>query len=108
MGNLNTNLVLMLALLLSPLPLKGASDTEKKSDAEYVPVTPVKYRPVADVPGGVRAAYKQCSDCRCCSATDQSKCETTKCCYELICNDAVNPAANCSFKPTACNCNNCN
>ncbi|URE16041.1 hypothetical protein MUK42_13341 [Musa troglodytarum] len=103
MGNLNANLVLMmLALLLSALPLKGTSNTD-----EYIPVTPIKYLTLANVPGGVLAGYSQCSDCRCCSANNPSNCVTTKCCYKLICPEAANPAAQCSFKPTACNCDNC-
>ncbi|THU59318.1 hypothetical protein C4D60_Mb07t00890 [Musa balbisiana] len=103
MGNLNANLVLpMLALLLSSLPLKGASNTD-----EYIPVTPVKYLTLANVPGGVLAGYNQCSDCRCCSANNPSNCVTTKCCYKLVCYEATNPAAKCSFRPAACNCDNC-
>ncbi|URE18125.1 hypothetical protein MUK42_03473 [Musa troglodytarum] len=42
----------------------GASGIEKKSDTEYIPVTPVEYRPIADMPGSMQVAYKQCSDCR--------------------------------------------
>ncbi|THU59317.1 hypothetical protein C4D60_Mb07t00880 [Musa balbisiana] len=67
----------------------GASDTEKKSDAEYVPVTPVEYRPVADVPAAC-GLLTSSARIAVCSATDPSKCETTKCCYETICNEAVN------------------
>ncbi|RWW17425.1 hypothetical protein GW17_00018653 [Ensete ventricosum] len=103
MGNLNANLVLMmLALLLSALPLKGASSTD-----ECIPVTPAKYLTLANVPAGVLADYHQCLDCRCCSPDNPSNCVTTKCCYKLICPEATSPAATCSFKPTACNCNNC-
>ena len=136
MGNLNANLVLlMLALLLSALPLKGhpshliwclfqisslsfscniiyglisrctyagASNTD-----EYIPVTPVKYLTLANVPGGVLAGYNQCSDCRCCSTNNPSNCVTTKCCYKLICHEATNPAAICSYRPVACHCDNC-
>ncbi|CAL9129649.1 unnamed protein product [Musa acuminata var. zebrina] len=103
MGNLNANLVLlMLALLLSALPLKGASNTD-----EYIPVTPVKYLTLANVPGGVLPGYNQCSDCRCCSANNPSNCVTTKCCYKLICHEATNPAAICSYRPVACHCDNC-
>ncbi|RZS16120.1 hypothetical protein BHM03_00048070 [Ensete ventricosum] len=88
--------------LISRCMYAGASNT-----GEYIPVTPVKYLTLANVPGGVLAGYHQCSDCRCCSANNRKNCVTTKCCYKLICSEAINPAAKCSFKPTACNCHNC-
>lgn len=48
-------------------------DTKTISNAEYVPIAPAEYWPIADVPGGVLGAYKQLSDCRCCSATDRKR-----------------------------------
>ncbi|THU59315.1 hypothetical protein C4D60_Mb07t00860 [Musa balbisiana] len=79
MGNLNVRLFLVLALLLSALPHKGASNTGTPSNETYVPVSPV-----AGLITVSQDELKLCSDCR------EGK-----------------PSGQCSYKPIACDCNNC-
>ncbi|CAD5189843.1 unnamed protein product [Musa acuminata subsp. malaccensis] len=101
MGNLNVRLFLVLALLLSALPHKGASNTGTPSNETFVPVSPV-----AGLITISQDELKMCSECRCCSDKDPNNCQQMKCCYQIKCREGK-PSGQCSYKPIACDCNNC-
>ncbi|CAL9109171.1 unnamed protein product [Musa acuminata var. zebrina] len=107
MGN-NASLFLMLGLLLSVNPYRGASAIGTHSnDDDYVPVSSVEHRPLDDVINtfhGHEFLIQLCKDCRCCSTRDPSKCKTMSCCHEMICQE---PGRLCSLKPVSCSCNDC-
>ncbi|CAL9128682.1 unnamed protein product [Musa textilis] len=109
MGN-NANLFLTLAILLFAIPYGGALETGTHSnDDDYIPVFSVEHGPLGDQISAFDdhelISVQLCSDCQCCSASDPSKCQTTKCCHKIICEP---PGGRfCSLKPVACNCNNC-
>ncbi|CAL9128692.1 unnamed protein product [Musa textilis] len=111
MGNLNASILLMLALLISPPPCKGASHAGTHSDDGYILVSSVQHRPVGDVIGSYGSVlaepFQVCSECMCCNSGDRSQCRQMKCCHRIICNQPGKPFGYCSLKPISCSCINC-
>ncbi|KAK3139205.1 hypothetical protein QOZ80_5AG0379470 [Eleusine coracana subsp. coracana] len=119
-------MICLALLLLAALHAQGASNKEEyllasgnleqgsirrsspsiasSEEEEFVPVQSVVYRSLA-----YREPFQTCSECRCCSKSDNSKCVQTRCCYGINCNLPGKPFGTCSFSPRTCGCgpNNC-
>lgn len=93
--------LLSIYCLISQRLHSGASNTGTPSNETYVPVSPV-----AGLITVSQDELKLCSDCRCCAVSDPSKCQQMKCCYQIKCREGK-PSGQCSYKPIACDCNNC-
>ncbi|KAK3136004.1 hypothetical protein QOZ80_5BG0426560 [Eleusine coracana subsp. coracana] len=100
-------MICLALLLLAVLHAQGASNKEEEylsEEDEFVPVQSVVYRSLA-----YREPFQTCSECRCCSKSDNSKCVQTRCCYGINCNLPGKPFGTRSFSPRTCGCgpNNC-
>nr|GMC95460.1 kinase APK1B, chloroplast precursor [Ipomoea batatas] len=102
----------MLVLVFSLVIIAAGAESLEKSSfnssliEELVPVveTKMEFRDISGVFGRRPLGhYPRCLICTCCNKADPKRCLKYMCCHHLKCG-----LISCTWKPVACNCDNCN